>query len=369
MSHRNSWLVFLGITLWWIVFSAVSFVSSVATTKFKGHEAHLLYELTWQSGWLFWCGFTYLVIYLARRYPIEKNTLRKDSLRHLLIGIACASILSIGDYLMSFPLYELFGLDKPNIKALIASLGYKSPLNLFIYVAIVGCTTAYDYYTRFRQSERYSSNLEAKLAQAELQALKAQLQPHFLFNTHHSIISLMLKHRNDEAIKMLTQLSDLLRITLQNTNQQILPLKEELETLELYLGIQRIRFQDRLEVQIDIEPETQDAAVPYLLLQPIVENALKHGVEPLTGKGVVTIEAKRIENRLELIVTDNGPGIQENHTPINGNGFGIKTTRERLAQFFNDRHEFEVRSSPENGTAIRISIPFNSVSSAKRPTP
>ena len=257
------------------------------------------------------------------------------------------------------------GLDPLNNKIIVGSLfGYKFHINLLIYWATVGITYAHDYYVKFRKSEVVSSQLEAKLAQSELQALKMQLHPHFLFNTHHSIISLMLKQKNDEAIKMLTQLSDLLRITLEKTKQQLSSLKEELDTLDLYLGIQKVRFKDRLDIEISAESDVFDAEVPYLLLQPLVENALKHGIESKTTGGRIEIAAKKSGMYLELSVRDNGPGLGYGNGNRAGNGIGLKTTRSRLNQLYGDQQSMWIDSSGEGGTSVNIKIPFKATTSA-----
>jgi sensor histidine kinase YesM len=222
---------------------------------------------------------------------------------------------------------------------------------------IVGATVARDYYVKLRESELLASELGTKLAEAQLQALKMQLQPHFLFNTHHSIIALMLRNETTPAIKMLTRLSDLLRITLQRNHQQLTSLKEELDALDLYLGIQKERYRERLQVVLDIEPALLGAEVPSLLLQPLVENAIKHGIDALPGVGVLAVKAWRAEKSLRLSVCDNGPGLRE-RSDLPNSGFGLSNTRSRLQRLYGSEHSFEIISRDGSGAEVNISIPF-----------
>jgi two-component system, LytTR family, sensor kinase len=223
---------------------------------------------------------------------------------------------------------------------------------------ILGATRAYDYYAKFRESTLLASQLEAQLAQAQLHALKTQLHPHFLFNTHHAIVSLMLKQDNAAAIKMLTRLSDLLRVTLRHSDRQMSSLREELDALELYLGIQRERFRDRLEVQLEIDPAALTAEVPSLLLQPLVENALKHGVDTLPGQGVLRVRAATEDSQLVLTVTDNGPGFPADFNPDTTAGIGLKNTRDRLARLYGSEHTLEFRSASPHGAKVRVTVPL-----------
>src|SRR5687768_6306669 len=158
---------------------------------------------------------------------------------------------------------------------------------------IVGAAHAYEYHARYLNGQVTSSQLETKLANAQLSLLKVQLQPHFLFNAHNAIVGLMLKPDNEGAIRMLTKLSDLLRISLSRANQQLVSLHDEMETLGLYLDIQRERFRDRLTILLEIPADLEDAELPHLILQPLVENALQHGLENVTEDGQLEIRAWR----------------------------------------------------------------------------
>jgi sensor histidine kinase YesM len=184
--------------------------------------------------------------------------------------------------------------------------------------------------------------------------LKAQLHPHFLFNTHHAIISLMLKQDNAAAIKMLTRLSDLLRVTLRKTDQQVGSLRDELDALELYLGIQRERYGDRLSVQMEIDPTALKAEVPWLVLQPLAENALQHGIDSLAAGGVVRIRAAVVEAKLQLSVSDNGPGFAKGFSLENSRGIGLCNTRARLERLYGSEQAFEIVPPAE----VRVTLPL-----------
>ncbi len=358
-SHIHIWWSRLAIVAWWFLF--VGIVASVTTLPrvFTGRPPDFWGNLAWHSGWLTWCGLTFFAIWLARRFPLERKRLKRNGIIQFFLGFAVVA-LNVGIEFGLF--YSLPLLNEDRLKNPLNFLGslvaYKFHINLVIYWAIVGATNAYDYYVKFRNSEVASSQLEAKLAQSELQALKMQLHPHFLFNTHHSIISLMLKEKNEEAIRMLTQLSDLLRATLEKSNQQLSSLKDELETLDLYLDIQKVRFEERLRVSKNIDSNLLSAEVPFLILQPLVENALQYGVDPLQKGGQLGISATREGDRLVLSVVDNGPGFSSENANTKRGGVGIATTRSRLEQLYGANHSFSIESTQGKGASVVISLPF-----------
>jgi two-component system LytT family sensor kinase len=225
------------------------------------------------------------------------------------------------------------------------------------YLPIVLVAHAVAYYWRFRERELRTSQLETQLAKAHLQTLKSQLQPHFLFNTLHSISALMLTDV-PAADKMMTRLSDLLRMSLEDNQAQVTTLNRELEFVNGYLGIENIRFEDRLKTVIEVAPETLDAEVPHLLLQPLVENAVIHGISRLSSGGEIRITAERDGPNLNIRVRDNGPGLGNRDGPRSKVGLGLKATRERLETLFGIAQSFEVRTPVEGGVEACIRIPF-----------
>ncbi|HWY87211.1 MAG TPA: sensor histidine kinase [Gemmataceae bacterium] len=227
--------------------------------------------------------------------------------------------------------------------------------NLLIYWVIVAVSQAFDYYRKYRERELHASELEKHLAQAKLQALQMQLNPHFLFNTLHSISSLM--HKDVEAAdRMIMRLSDLLRAALEGAETQEVSLRKELDLLQLYLGIEQIRFGERLSVKMDIAPEAMEAQVPNLILQPLVENAIRHGIEPRSRPGRVEVHACRQADALSLEVCDNGNGMTTAKPAREG--VGLSNTRARLRELYGEAHRFELGTGPEGGLRVGLTIPY-----------
>ncbi len=236
------------------------------------------------------------------------------------------------------------------------------------YIPIVLIAYLVAYYQRLRQRELRTSQLQTQLAKARLQTLKSQLQPHFLFNTMHSISALMLIDVR-AADRMMTRLSDLLRMTLESVETQITTLSRELEFVNCYLEIEKIRFEERLNVVMDIDPATLDAQVPQLLLQPLVDNAIKHGISRLPNEGKVRIAAKSVNGELQLEIGDNGPGFGVPGL-FQSKRLGLRVTRERLESLYGQEHSMELFSLPDGGGCVRICIPFRTAGSnhERRPT-
>ena len=224
------------------------------------------------------------------------------------------------------------------------------------YIPIVLIAHAVSYYRRFRERELRATQLEGQLAKAHLQTLKSQLQPHFLFNTMHSISALMLTDVN-AADRMMSRLSDLLRMSLETAGTQITTLNRELEFVHCYLDIEKVRFEERMHVIFDIAPETLDAQVPHLLLQPLVDNAVKHGISKVPGGGEIRISVHAQNGELQLKIEDNGPGLRSLST-IPANGFGLRITRERLESLYGQNQSLEIVSPPDGGVTVRVCIPL-----------
>jgi two-component system, LytTR family, sensor kinase len=226
------------------------------------------------------------------------------------------------------------------------------------YVPILLIAHAVSYYRRFRERELRTAQLETQLAKAHLRALKSQLEPHFLFNTLHSISSLMLTDVT-AADQMMSLLSDLLRMSLASAESQITTLSDELDFVNGYLEIEKLRFEDRLKVVLDIAPDTLDSQVPHLVLQPLVENAVRHGVSRLSSGGEIRIASSHDDRSLHLRVTDNGPGLAEcADVPPHG-GLGLGATRERLRTLYGDDQQLDIRNGAQGGAEVYVRIPFS----------
>ena len=229
--------------------------------------------------------------------------------------------------------------------------------DLLVYAGVLGVCYAIDYYRKYREREFRATQLEAQLAQAQLDSLRMQLHPHFLFNTLNGIVSLVRDNKNQAAVGMLVGLSDLLRHALEHSDEQEIELKDELEFIRLYLNIQQMRFSDRLQIETDIDPKTLKALVPNLLLQPLAENALKHGLSR-SGTGLIRITSHIDNGDLHVSVSDNGAGLPDQWQLKSSRGIGLANTIARLEQLYNGRHRLDIRNRDEGGVEVAIVIPF-----------
>jgi two-component sensor histidine kinase len=211
---------------------------------------------------------------------------------------------------------------------------------------------------RALQAERERAlRAEALAHEARLRALRYQLNPHFLFNTLNAISTLVVERRTGEATRMLARLSDFLRLTLESGDAQEVPLDDELEFALRYLEIERVRFGERLTVRVEVEPEARSALVPAMLLQPLVENAVKHAVAPREGGGTIALEARRAGGVLRLVVADDGPGLAGD-AHADGRGIGLANTRERLRQLYGAAHRLTLEPAPAGGLRVVVELPL-----------
>jgi sensor histidine kinase YesM len=299
---------------------------------------------------------TLVVLRLGRLFPVDRsNWIRRIPLHFIFCVIFAVIIESLSVATTAFYLH-------PNgIRAVSVDMIYAALLTngldtqIYIYWAIIFIGAALGYYQRYQKEELHTSRLETQLARAELQILKSQLHPHFLFNTLNSIATLI-REQPDTADRMVAYLGDFLRATLKDSGLEEVPLRRELEILNSYLQIESMRFQDRLHVETDVAPETLDAQVPSLILQPLVENSIKHGIAPYASAGHIEIHAFREAGMLRIIVNDDGPGLASDE-PIKF-GLGLSNTYARLEHLYGDSFQFEVRNSSPSGFTAEIAIPF-----------
>ena len=227
--------------------------------------------------------------------------------------------------------------------------------SLMTYAAVVGLSYALGYYRESQARALKEAHLESSLMEARLKTLEAELHPHFLFNTLHAISTLV--HTDPEAAdRMISRLSDLLRLTFDRSGAAGVPLKEELEFLQKYLEIEQIRFQDRLSVKFDIDPETLDTDVPRMILQPLVENAIKHGIGPRSGQGLVQISARKQEDKIWIEVRDSGVGLSRNARVRFNNGVGLSNTRARLECLYGAEQRLDF-AEEDSGLSVQMLIP------------
>jgi LytS/YehU family sensor histidine kinase len=230
---------------------------------------------------------------------------------------------------------------------------YDYGTNVQTYVAVVGIAWGVDAFRAMREKERRSAALETELVTAELLALKAQLRPHFLFNALNSVVTLMSRDV-DAASRTVVELAGLLRLSLSGDGSPVVPLAQEIDFVRRYLTIEETRFSDRLTVSYDLDESLLDAEVPPLVLQPLAENAVRHGIAKRPGRGRILVRARRAGDDLELAVVDDGPGPGG---PRPG-GLGLANTRGRLERLYGDRQKLELVPAPGGGTEARIVMPF-----------
>lgn len=339
----------------WTLFG-LFFASQVLINRaYRGRPLNFWHTLsTWLVCAYIWAALTPLVLYLSRRFRIERGRLR-NLLIHLVASLGF-SLIQLGAYITAISFAD--PLTQPFADVFQEFIVTGLHFNLLTYWALVSVSHAADYYRKYRERELSASQLRAQLANAQLSALKMQLHPHFLFNTLNAIAMLVRKSSNKEAINMLSGLSDLLRHSLENIDAQEVSLKEELEFLKLYLEIEQVRFNDRLRVRIEVEQETLAALVPTLILQPLVENAIRHGIGKRSAASVLEISARRENGRLRLQVRDDGPGLSANASKPVGSQIGITNTRERLRQLYGEAQTFELCNAIGGGAVATLEVPF-----------
>ncbi|HWK90256.1 MAG TPA: histidine kinase, partial [Longimicrobium sp.] len=287
---RRPWLKWAaaGVFAWWLVLGVVSSVQFTLMREWNELPFSLGLVLTVAAyDTLTWTPLSIAAFWLAHRLPLENGGWRRSL--PLLVGVAVVLVFlkSVVDY-QAYKQWEFWIGSQPSFMQVIVS---RLPRHLMMFSLLVGIGYGVDYFVRFRDRQLAASRLETELARAHLHALETQLQPHFLFNTLHAIATLL--HVDPPAAeRMLTSLSELLRASLAAQSRQEVPLADEMELLQAYVDIEQVRFGDRLHVDMDVAPDARPAHVPHLLLQPLVENAVRHGIEPSTTGGTIRVRTQ-----------------------------------------------------------------------------
>ena len=309
--------------------------------------------------WYVPASLTSPVFRLAHRFRLDSGRWWRALLVHV-AGFAAFTVIHLGAMMGMRALLWPNAVKPPSVSwSVFTQRIYLTNLDwlLMTYATIVGVSHALAYYREAQARALNSAQLETRLVESRLQTLQSELHPHFLFNTLHAI-STLVHSKPDAADRMISRLSDLLRLTFDRSGSPGVPLQEELEFLQKYLDIEQTRFQDRLSVLYEIDPESLDAEVPRLILQPLVENAIKHGVSPRSGPGLVQITSKRTGSRLELEVRDDGVGLSPNARARLSSGIGLSNTRDRLDCLYGTDHKLDF-SDGGQGLAVRIDIPYH----------
>jgi sensor histidine kinase YesM len=356
--RRRRWLKWLLIAIGWTIFGCFFASQVIVARAYTGRPLNVGNTLmVWLICAYVWLALTPLVLYLARRFSLDRRRLTRNLLLHLAASVVFA-FLQVAIYV------SVASLISPTLGKLPLGETFRGVFvsefhfDVLTYWAIIGLSHALGYYRKYREREIRASQLEARLAWAQLDALKMQLHPHFLFNTLNTI-SVLMQEDVTLANRLLLRLSDLLRLALNNTDAHEVPLRQELEFLSSYLEIEQTRFQDRLTVRLDIDAEAFEAQVPNLILQPLVENAIRYAVAPRATESTIVIRAIRVNGQIELQVCDDGPGIDETQKATTVPGIGLRNTRSRLEKLYGPAHSFDLLTADGGGLQVIITIPFH----------
>ncbi len=339
--------------LGWTVLGFVFALPDLSTGTGWRHALLLSLTLWWS-----WGVVTPLILWADRQIPVSSRQLARRILWHFLPSLL---VISVYVYLLG-AMRAAFGIGDwnslPDIRLLAGALRGMFLWNWLIYWLILGAWQAYRYYDHYLAAELRLERMEKNFSEARLNALRMQLDPHFLFNALNTISS-QLERDPKLARRMIEHLGDLLRLSLESKDRQEVPLAEEMAFLEHYLAIQKIRFGDHLRIETQIAPEVKYASVPCLFVQPLVENAIRHGISRRASGGTVIVSAHRDGNRLDIRVLDDGVGLPADWTLENSAGIGLSITRQRVAGLYPDGETcFAVNRRAGGGTEVEISLPL-----------
>ncbi len=346
----------LGIWLMPVVLIMVE--AAIFLTKANWQSVYVPYFITF---WILRAVLAPLVVYYTLRFWIHYSKWLRLFLVHAAGFILFSLLFWAGAYLILHNMLqrsEFFGIEKTSTDIGVFGMIVDNSIstNTIVYVSTVLFCYVWEFLKQNISINKRAMELEKSLLTSRLELLKGQLNTHFLFNTLHTISSLVVRQQNEEANKMLVRLSELLRFALKENKDQLIPLYREMELLQMYLDIQQIRFKDRLQLSMQVQPSVQHSLVPSLLLQPIVENAVKYGVEPYSDKGMIEINIRAVNGSLKILVKDNG---KKNFDEIDFDaGIGLMNTRERLQNLYPGKHCFSVLPNTSGqGVMVAIEIP------------
>ncbi len=342
------------VLLWSIPGVAVGLQSKAWEQEIGAWGTHRF--LWYYAGWVLWAFLIPPLAWGVRRFTVERYGLLRVGALHVATCTAFV-FLQEGCLALLSRVMGPYGMRKLSLgAAVMSSVSMSAFLDTLVYVMSVGVLLAVDLRRKLRAQELAGARLQAELARAELDALRVQLHPHFLFNTLNAISMLVRKGEGETAVRMIAGLSDLLRLALATAGQQEVPLRQELDFLERYLCLQQIRFPDRLRFEMRVDPDTLEARVPSLVLQPLAENAVRHGIAPSIAGGSVEVAAVREGEQLVLRVRDTGVGLSPgSESP---GGVGLRNVRARLQHLYPGQHRFRVANRVEGGVESLLAIPF-----------
>ncbi len=312
-----------------------------------------------------WAVLTPFIFWISRRFSVERSNWRARIPLHVGVAVLVSLAVELLNDLNIRYIAQPPWADEISFNPLEALLELGFLGDLMIYLAVLAAGFARDYFLRYQERRALAVQLQAQLTRARLEALRMQINPHFLFNTLHAIASLV--ERDPQGVRrMVARLSDLLRYALDESDTQEVPLRQELQFLDDYLDIQRIRFQGRLEVERHVAPEALEALVPPFIMQPLVENAVKHGLSDVKGAGRLVLRAGREGGTLRLSVADNGPGLPTNgsastapESALLEEGVGLRNTRARLRGLYSEAGRLTLENAEAGGLRAQITLPYH----------
>ena len=336
--------------------------------KTVGHA--LLKELPF---WYLWVLLAPIVVIAVRKVPLIRGRLTWAIPAHVLIALITVLIHGA---LQLFIYRETGFPTQPGSfwSVFRSAILFRVTLGLLGYTLLFAVVMAAEYYDRFRERERAAATLSVQLAEARLAALRMQLNPHFLFNTLNTVAMQVRRGDHTDAVRMLAGLSDILRHVLEDSPPQEVTVRQELAFIDRYLAIERSRFGDRLRVTVNVQPDSLDALVPNLILQPLVENAIRHGIGKRAAAGKLDIRVSRQGEMLQLLVRDDGPGLDDEADsvtpatgiPLSSGGIGLRNTASRLQALYGTEGRFALESPPEGGAVARVTLPFHLAERSER---
>ena len=345
--HLRVLLIALGI---WSIPAVMVTVSGLA----QGRSATVLQAFLAEGvAWYFWAFLAPAIFAVVRRWPFDGRTWRRAIAAHA----AAALAFSLAYGFVATVLFLRFGSAVPESASLLGFVVWV-PFGLIPYGATASVGAAVEYSRRLRERELHASRVETQLVESRLGTLRMQLQPHFLFNALNTVAMLVRQGDQQTSVRVLARLSDLLRLILDEARGAEVSLSEELEVVRRYLEIEEVRFGDRLRVEIDADERARSARVPSLLLQPLIENSIRHAIARKAAAGRIRLEARAGNGRLRLSLSDDGPGFPAGFEIGQSDGIGLRNTASRLRYLYGENATLETGASAEGGAEVRVTIPF-----------
>lgn len=347
---RWQWVITIA---FWTLPSVFVLFEGVYESRATGQPYDVRTILPFAASCYVWAALTPLVLFTGNRFGLSRPKLVAAIAAH----VAAILVITALQALVSTGVRWLIQSHSDGSFLLASAMAARAGTATAIYAAIVLISYAKRVTQQYRERDLEAAQLRAQLAEARLSALRMQLNPHFLFNSLNAIAGLVREGDNRAAVRVLALLSGVLRQALSTSDVQEVPLRQELRFIEEYLEIERVRFPDRLDVQCRVDPDLLDALVPSFILQPIVENALRHGIHQRSARGHLEFEATRHDDVLRMVVSDDGPGVTD-QTPTRGGGVGLGNTRARLRQLYGNRGRLSLLNAHPAGAMVVIELPY-----------